>query len=185
MRVMGQSRDACAACLAAALLFAMRAPCEAAEPASREHEIKAALIYNFTKFVKWPEGALGGPNSPIVIGVLCPTTFVSKLSMMVANRKTGGRPLAVRALSQSYAASVHLVFVCATDDARFAGLVEVMRGRPVVTIGETAAFAERGGMVTLRVQENRVRFDIDMRPVRESRLQLSARLERLARAVRT
>src|SRR5437867_180076 len=56
----------------------------------KEYQIKAAFLYNFTKFVEWPEPAFADPKSPIVIGVLGPNPFGGELAKAIEGRKVNG-----------------------------------------------------------------------------------------------
>src|ERR1700694_4849502 len=57
----------------------------------RECEIKAAFLYNFTKFVDWPAQTFANADAPIVIGVLGDSPCVQALERLVKDRKVNGR----------------------------------------------------------------------------------------------
>ena len=63
---------------------------------SKEYQIKAAFVYNFTKFVEWPATRFAETDSPIVIGVLGENPFGGELDKMVQGRKVHGRAIVVR-----------------------------------------------------------------------------------------
>src|SRR5258708_59565 len=78
------------------LLLMGRLELPAQTAASKEYQIKAAFLYNFTQFVSWPPEAFSEPQSPLVIGILGDDPFGSFLDEMVSGEKVNNRPLVVK-----------------------------------------------------------------------------------------
>ena len=55
-------------------------------------KVKAAYIYNFTKYVRWPEGAFSEADSPLVIGVYGDDPFDAVLDKTMQGKSVGRRP---------------------------------------------------------------------------------------------
>ncbi len=154
-------------------------------PLSKEYPLKAAFIFNFTKFVEWSPQSFAGPESMIVIGVLGSSALVKDLESAVQNRKVNGRAILVKSVqSLAGAKSVHLLFVSATEDARLGDLREEFKGTHVLTVGESETFAKAGGVITFVIDGDKVRFDINATAADKASLKISAQLQKLARAVR-
>jgi hypothetical protein len=51
-------------CVAVAILL-VPAPAAAQRPDSSEASVKAAILYNFTEFVEWPDAAFAEPSAPL------------------------------------------------------------------------------------------------------------------------
>ncbi len=155
------------------------------EPVSKEYQLKAAFLYNFTKFVEWSSPSFPAPDSPIIIGVLGSNPFGDELDNAVHNRKVGGRAISIRRVqSLAGARGVHLLFVGAADDARLGELRDALKGANVLTVGESDGFAKSGGIITLVVEGDKVRFDINMAAATQASVKISAQLQKLARSVR-
>ena len=58
-----------------------------------------------------------------------------------------------------------------------------MSGKPVLTVGDSQGFAERGVLINLFEESGYLRFDINMAAVQASPLKFSSRLLRLGRQV--
>src|SRR3979490_119916 len=84
---------------ALALLWAVPSNAGAADGAAaapgRECEIKAAFLYNFTKFIDWPAQTFANADAPLVIGVLGDSPCVEALERLVKDPKGKGRPIIV------------------------------------------------------------------------------------------
>ncbi len=84
--------------------------------AHSESEIKSAMLYNFAKFVEWPEGALGGAGTPLVAGVVGDTVMVSALEETLRNRTVDGHPLRVRRLSSAADLKICAILLVGSSD---------------------------------------------------------------------
>ncbi|HVT35363.1 MAG TPA: YfiR family protein [Nevskiaceae bacterium] len=158
---------------------------QAADTASREYQIKAAFLYNFTKFVEWPASSFASDNSPIIIGTYCADPFADELAAIVAGRKVYNRPIAVRKLgSGEEARSAHLVFVCADNDARVGSIESAVGRQPVLTVGESDTFDAAGGIIRFVAENDKIRFEINADAAAHAGIRISAQLQKLARAVR-
>jgi len=149
-----------------------------------EYKVKAAFLYNFPKFVEWPAHSFKGPADPIVIGVLGRNPFRDALAEALAGKTINGRPFQVRELSDaSQAAGCQMIFVAASERKRITELLKEDAITGVLTIGETANFAEEGGVVNFKIEEGTVRLQINLEAARRQHLHISAKLLSLAEIV--
>jgi YfiR/HmsC-like len=175
-----------------ALLLALGAGgVTAAEPsapavqASREYDLKAALLFNFTRFVEWPARAFGRPEAPVVIGILGQDPFGRVLDEMVNNEKCAGRPIVVARFSNVAAVrDCHLLFIGAGERGNMLRIAAALRGRPILTVGDFDGFTAAGGMI--RLQKNpadKIQLRINLNAIKAADLSISAKLLRVAEAV--
>ena len=150
--------------------------------AAKEYEVKAAFLYNFTKFVEWPASRFADANSPIVVAVLGRNPFGEALEKIVQGRKVNGHAIVVTTVeSTADLAQAHVVFVAAGEEPR---IDPEQTAAGLLTVGETEAFAARGGMIVFRMHQDKVRFEINVDAAERHRLKISAQLQKLATAVR-
>ena len=151
---------------------------------SREDQIKAAFVYNFTKFIEWPSTSFANANAAIVIGVLGDSPMAAVLGDVVRDRKVNGRPIVVRTIQGAAdAGSIHVLFVSAAENSRWAQIQAAIETRPVVTVGESPSFAQSGGTINFVVQSDKLQFVINMTAAERSGVKISAQLQKLAAAV--
>lgn len=81
------------------------------------------------------------------------------------------------------ARSCHMLVVGDEGRAGEAWLAAV-QGLPVLTISDTPQFVERGGMIGLVIEGERVRFEANLEPAQRGNLRLSSQLLKLARSVK-
>lgn len=147
-----------------------------------EADIKAAFIYNFAKFVEWPEGYLPTDNGVLRLCVLGETPLGLKLRQL-EGREAQGRRIDVRMLTRSDDwPGCHMMFVASPGDAL--RLPDNGNGNgSVLTISESPRFLHQGGIISLFVDGNRVQFSVNLPAAQQAGLKLSARLLQLARTV--
>lgn len=151
---------------------------------SREYQLKAAFLYNFTRFVEWPASSFADARSPIVVGAYCDDPFSAVLEKVVKNRAVNGRGIVVKRLHAVAASqATHLSFVCASSDALLAGIEDLVKNHPVLTVGDTDAAAELA-VISFQLVDEKVRFEINMAAADRAGLRVSAQLQKLATRIR-
>jgi len=154
---------------------------------SSEYLIKAGFIFNFAKFVEWPPTTFAQPDSPIVIGILGTDPFGTIIDHIVQDKKIGGRGFVVKRLKWGAELKdlreCKILFVGASGRAHIDELVQIVKFLPILTVGETPGFAEHGGVIRFVVEDNRVRFEVNVDAARQGGLTISSRLLTLARII--
>jgi hypothetical protein len=165
------------------LLVALCLPAHGAGP--KEYQVKAAFLFNFAKFVDWPAERFDAADAPIVIAVLGRNPFDDELKNLVHERIIDGRPVIIRllptvAVAKASLPTVHILFVPAGEESRFADLIDAARPVGVLTVGESPRFAALGGIVTFFVGEERLRFEINRPAAEGAGVKVRAQLHKLA-----
>jgi hypothetical protein len=179
------SRPQPAAFAVATLALALTAlpasdPGEAQPPS--EYEVKAAFLYNFAKFVKWPEEEPLGPT--FVVAVLGKDPFGEILDRTLAGKTILDRKVEVRRIDTVDGASgVQILFIGSSEKGRLGEILKALGDASVLTVGEMEGFPERGGMIAFRLREDLVRFEINLDQVNRAHLKMSSQLIRLAQRV--
>jgi hypothetical protein len=183
------ARGRCIAILAVTVVVALAisAHGRAAEiPVAGEYDIKAAFLVNFSKFVEWPEHGTDVRGTPIVIGVIGADPFGSKLDAIAGDRQVDGRPIVVRRFnSLDGAARCHILFVGAGSAAELAAILPRAGARGMLTVGDGPGFTARGGAIEFFVQDQKVRFAINLEAASAAGLKVSSHLAQLATTPRS
>jgi len=169
-----------------ALLCVVCGTCLGAEKAAlKEHQLKAAFIYNFTKFIEWPASGFPDTNAPFVVAVAGATPCAAELEQIARDRKVNGRELIINVVKTPEAArGAHVLFVPAAEEARLKDWLAAVRGTSVLTIGESESFLKEGGIINFMLEGEKIRFEIEMDQADVASLKVSAQLQKLARTVR-
>jgi hypothetical protein len=152
--------------------------------AMTESQVKAAFLYNFARYVEWPQHAFESGDSPFRICVLGADDFASVVTEVVAGKQVDARPVEVSELSGLDGVTrCQVLFVggwMKLDPAEFFSELE---GASVFTVSDADGFARDGGVANFFRAKSKVRFEINPGAVQRAGLKTSWRLLRLARVV--
>jgi hypothetical protein len=142
-----------------------------------EYRVKAAYLFNFLKYVEWPDGAVTGPFTICVAGR---NPFGAVLAETVNGERIGERTVMARVVAEPDPAC-HVLFVPRTTTAG-----PYLRGAPrALTVGESADFLGDGGAIVFVQEGANVRFQINEDAAARAGLRISSRLLRLSRGPAT
>jgi hypothetical protein len=167
-------------CLAAVVLLALLSPLDGRGEVAGEYEVKGALISNFAKFIEWPNDSFAGPDSPLVICVEGDGPLESGLAATINRAHAGGRSLRAQRFQGS--SRCHILFVGASEQKQLGAIVASVDDR-TVTVGEQLQFLHSGGAIEFRVEDNRLKFDVNLGVIARAQYRISSKLLALARPV--
>jgi len=158
---------------------------QSAPPPSFGNEVEASFVYTVAKFVDWPDDAFVDPGAPFVFVVLGDDLFEDSLAHTVAGKSVGGHPVAVVSVKEAREVGVcHVLFVGRSEASRVGEVIGRLRGASVLTVSDYERFAQSGGVLRLALDENMVRFEINVDAAERARLQISSKILKLGRVVR-
>jgi hypothetical protein len=169
--------------LLAALILVLPVLARAAEraPILPEYQVKAVFLFNFAQFVEWPAVAFPEAKTPLVIGVLGEDPFGAELDEIVRGETLGLRPLQVRRYQRvEEIEACHILFISRSEGPRLALVLERLKGRSVLTVGDMDEFTRRGGMIRFVTEQNKVRMRINVEAAKRVGLVISSKLLRPA-----
>ncbi len=148
-----------------------------------ESQVKAAYLYNFGKFVRWP--ANNSNADSIAICVLGKDPFGDVLDSTVTGASISGKKITVKRIVSAPdiskdIAPCSILFVSVSEEARLAPLLAAAQRQGMLTVSDIPHFAERGGIIGLVMQENRIRFEVNRGAAEQSHVALSSELLKVA-----
>ncbi|MFZ4874977.1 YfiR family protein [Janthinobacterium sp. Mn2066] len=178
-------RLGCLACLF--LLLAMSCVlAQAQAPGAAERQVKAAYLYKFAGFVEWPEGSFERPDSPLLIGVAGDTALADQLELSVAGHSVNGRAVQVKKVRRGEPlAGLHVLYLGGQDKAPLQEMLAASRGLALLTVSDSDEVHAMGSMINFVVTDDRVRFDVALKPVAQAHIRISARMLLAAYRVQT
>lgn len=145
-----------------------------------EYRVKAAFLYNFSRFVSWPEAALQDRNE-FSLCTLGSTLFGKQLDTLTG-KTVHSKTVAVKHFDRPEdIVDCQLVFIGQSD--KLTEALWTLKEQPVLTVSDAAAFTEKGGMIQFKLVDNKVRFRINANAARTAGLTISSKLLSLAISV--
>lgn len=152
---------------------------------SREYVLKAGFIYNFTKFIKWPEKianeiAIDGLN----LCVIGKDPFGKILTQLSQKAQSKGEKISIRRFQSSQEApSCHILFISGSEEFQLERILDKIEGLPILLIGDTPQYAQRGVGINFYIERNKTRFEINQKAVDRRGIKISSELLNLAKIV--
>jgi hypothetical protein len=145
-----------------------------------EYAVKAAYLYQFTRFVEWPASALGAPDAPVSFCVLGTDPFGDLLDAIEEKTVKQRRVIVMRLAQIRDAVSCLVLFISASERPRLGQILAVVKDHPVLTVSDIEGFAWSGGIVEFVLQENKIRFAINGEAAARAGTKISSKLLSLA-----
>jgi hypothetical protein len=168
---------------------------------SREYQIKAAFLYNFIQFVDWPEEKSADSNKPITIGIIGKDPFgnafdpvedkdaktrkvlIKRFKTFEELKKAGEKDKSLLDREIESMRKCHLLFICSSEEKSVGEITNLVKDHSVLTVGDMKGFLEAGGVTNFIVEEQKVRFEINVTTAKQAKLQIRSQLLRLAKRV--
>lgn len=171
---------------------------------SKEYQIKAAFLYNFVRFVEWPEEMEAETEKPITIGIIGSGDFIKAFDT-IHLKEIEGRNISIKyftgyeKLKRDPKADdpqwdkhidalkvCHVLMFCANNSGQVRNseqIIKALKELPVLTVGEGDGFLESGGIINFIKQDEKIRFEINNTVARKAKLTIRSKLLRLAKKV--
>ena len=159
--------------LLAAGLPALSAP----PPPLAEHQIKALYLFNFAKYIEWPEPAFASHNAPFVIGIMGAPDIIRDLEEITRGKLLKNRPVHIMPIQDKESlGDCQMVFIGSVRDYGAIRAVTVPSQKPVLTVGDSDTFLDEGGVIKFFKQDNTLHMEISLKHARLAGLAVSAKL---------
>ncbi|MGA2247983.1 MAG: YfiR family protein [Verrucomicrobiota bacterium] len=150
-----------------------------------EYQVKALFLMNFTKYVDWPETAFAGTKAPITIGVYGKNNFGEALQNAVAGRSVNGRGILIEQMENTNdLVKCQVLFISGSEAAKQGQILDQLKAAPVLTVGESEGFTDRGGIINFVKKTGKIRLEINAQAAQEATLQISSKLLSVADVVK-
>ncbi len=178
---------------------AIKAQADSAQ--NREYQIKAAFLYNFIKFVDWPEEKLPDSNEPIIIGIIGKDPFgdafepikdksvkernviIQRFKGLEELEKSGEENESEVRQQIDLIRKSHLLFICYSEKAKLRETINLVKDHSVLTVADTQDFLESGGVINFVMEEKKVSFEINITAAKQAKLKIRSQLLKLAKKI--
>lgn len=149
-----------------------------------EYQVKAAYLYNFGRFITWPS-KVADQKSTFAICVLGHDPFGAALDSALAGKVLDGKPVIIKRLSKPQdAVNCRILFIGPELGSQLRGILAALNQSSVLTVSDMPDFLRHGGMIQFVLEENRVRFKINLTSAENAGLVLSSEMLKVASSVK-
>lgn len=145
---------------------------------AQKEKYQSLFIYNFSKYVKWPDGQQSGD---FVIGVLGTSNITKTLKTMSANKKVNGSKIVVKEFkSASEISGCHILFIAEGMSSKMNQVVTQTSGESILIVSDKPGLAKKGAVINFIEHEGEIKFELNKQFAESRGLKISGSLVSLA-----
>ncbi len=153
---------------------------------SQEYQMKARYLRKIPSFVEWPPSAANTSKAAFQMCTLGDYPFRTRLAQEVGSVTVSGRRIALRWVHKEQKLDgCEVIFFSRSEAKHYGKILEGLKGKSVLTVGESEGFLEAGGMVELSFENDRLQMEVNLVAARNANLKVDARLLAMAKRVVT
>lgn len=147
-----------------------------------EYAIKSTIIYKILKFTQWPQPA--NRNKPFTISIIGETTPGKEIK--IPWQTIDKRRIVVRKIKHlSDINDSEVLFITSSEANRIDAILDYIGNKPILTVGDTVGFGQKGVIINLYIHKNSVKFEINHEASKRASLQMHSQLYVIGRVVKT
>lgn len=150
-----------------------------------EYDLKAAYLYNFSKFVSWPENSFENEASEFHIVVFGDSPITSVLFKAMAGRKILGRPISIKVIYKiEDLEEAQILFISKDMQTQLKSTISACNNKSILIVGDAIeGFCQSGGIINFTRKSSKFRFEINNQSAQRNNLKISSKLLSLARII--
>lgn len=142
------------------------------------YEIHSAMLYNFIKYVQWPNEGDGGE---FVVGVMGDDDVFNTLKQWYDGKPKGSKKYVIKKLSSpADAATCAVVYLGKGKSNQFDDIKGAIAGKPVLTITNGNGLAQKGSCINFKVVDGKLKFEMNQAIFGSNSLKVSSQLSSMA-----
>ena len=148
-----------------------------------EYAIKSTILYRICKFTQWPQPV--DKNKPFTISILGKTSHGEEIKIP-PDGNIDKRRIVVRKIRHlSEIGPSEVLFITSDEADRIDAILDYIGDKPVLTVGDTRGFGQKGVIINLYIHQNSVGFEINYEASKKASLQMHSQLFAIGRVVKT
>jgi hypothetical protein len=142
------------------------------------HEIHSAMLYNFIKYVQWPNE---GESGNFVVGVIGEDDVFNTLKSWYDGKPKGSKKYVIKKLaSAAEAGDCQVVYVGKSKSKDFEVIKSSITGKPILTITDGIGLGQKGSCINFKIVDGKLKFELNQAVVTSSNLKVSGQLSSMA-----
>lgn len=142
------------------------------------HEVYSMMVFNFTRYVQWPES---GSSNEFVIGVIGNTDVFATLNTWYGGKSKGSQKYVIKKFNSANEVSdCQVLFIDKTKSAEFDAITTKVKGKNTLLITDKNGLGEKGSSINFKTVDNKLKFELNQKAIEASNLKVSSSLSSMA-----
>ncbi|HSZ86829.1 MAG TPA: YfiR family protein [Puia sp.] len=162
------------------ILFCLSASTPQAQMREQEANLKAAFIYNFINYIDWDAG---NNNNDFIIGIVGSSDVTKSLIDFSKGKTAKDKKIIVRVFNRPEdIENCQILFIPKNISFSLHSILE-KTDKGTLTISEETGFAEQGTALNFYIQNDKLKFEANIKAIDGAGLKASSQLLKLAKIV--
>lgn len=167
------------------LLGIIVAHADAQNSVADEYDIRAAMLFNITRFVEWPTSKLNPQHPQMLVCIAGPDPIGPGLDHFLQSQKAGIKSISVRHLnSLESAEACHVLYVSLREQKDVKKFVPSLAKANVLLISEKTNAGSPDQVIGLPTLDEHVHIEVNLAAAQRAGITISSKLLRLATVTR-
>jgi YfiR/HmsC-like len=141
-------------------------------------EVYSMMVYNFTKYVQWPDHAGSGE---FVIGVVGNSDIYNTLNGWYGGKARGSKTYVIKRFnSASEVTDCHVLYIDKSKSGEFESANSKVKGKGTLVITDKNGLGEKGSSINFKMVDNKLKFELNQKAIEASNLKVSGALSSMA-----
>ena len=142
------------------------------------YEIHSAMLFNFMKYIQWPnEGEAG----EFVLGVLGEDDVFNTMKTRYDGKPKGAKKYVVKKLTNAAeAGACSVVYIGRSKNREFENIKAAVAGKPILTITDSNNLGQKGSCINFKIVGDKLKFELNNASITEANLKVSSQLTSMA-----
>jgi hypothetical protein len=142
------------------------------------HEVYSMMVFNFTKYVQWPDYTASGE---FIIGVVGNADVYNTLNTWYGGKPRGAKTYVIKKFSSAAEVTdCHVVFIDKSKSGEFDTINNKMKGKGTLVITDKNGLGEKGSGINFKTIDNKLKFELNQKALEASNLKVSGALSSMA-----
>ena len=141
------------------------------------HEIHSMMVYNFIKYIQWPENN----SSEFVIGVIGNEEVFSTLNTWYGGKLKGSRKFKIKIFKKvEDITDCHVLYIANQSSKHFEDIKSKISSESTLVITDKPGMGQKGSAINFKKVNNRLAFELNQEVIQASNLKVSGQLSSIA-----
>lgn len=142
------------------------------------HEVYSMMVFNFTRYVQWPDQASSGE---FVIGVIGNSDVYNTLNGWYGGKPRGSKTYVIKKFNNaSEVTDCHVLYIDKSKSFEFDAANNKVKGKGTLVITDKNGLGEKGSAINFKTVDNKLKFELNQKAVDASNLKVSGSLSAMA-----
>jgi hypothetical protein len=142
------------------------------------HEVYSMMVFNFTKYVQWPDHTATGE---FVIGVIGNNDVFKTLETWYGGKPRGSKTYVIKKFnSSSEVSDCHVLFIDKSKSGEFDAVNAKVQGKGTLLITDKNGLGEKGSGINFKTVDNKLKFELNQKAIETANLKVSGALSSMA-----